>query len=88
MTSLRCKRIQDFRGIGGGGFSRASKLLLLPGARKVLSRRDGPFRTGGDVPVIAAVVVVVIGSEKRTPATGAFVMAGVAIGAETSSSWP
>ena len=41
----------------------------------------------GIILVIAVVVVVVIVSERRTSATGAFVMAGVAIGAETSSSW-
>ena len=86
LTSPRCKRV--FAGMGGGGFSRASRFLLLPGARKVVSRPDGRFRTGRDVDVlvIAAVVAVVIVSERRTPATGAFVMAGAAIGAETSSS--
>ena len=63
-----CKRI--FAGMGGGGFSRASRLLLLPGVRKVLSRRDGRFRTGRDVPVIAVVVAVVIVSEKRVLAIG------------------
>ena len=58
----RCKRI--FAGMGGGGFSRASRLLLLPGARKVVSRPDGRFRTGRDVLLIAAVAAVVIVSER------------------------
>ena len=74
------------------GFSLASEGVGLAGpvgfcffGTRGRSSVDGRFRIGLDVSAIAAVAVVIV-SEKRTPATGAFVIARVAIRVETSSS--
>lgn len=64
--------------MGGGGFIMASRLLLLRGLRKVLSRRAVRDTWG------CATHNRV--KKKRTSATGAFVMARVATGAEINSS--
>ena len=84
----------DLSPVQESGFGLASEGVGLAGTAgfcffvaRGRSSVDGRLRTGRDVPVIAAAAAVVMVSERRTPARGAFVMTGVAIGAETSSSW-
>ena len=70
--------------MGGGGFSRASRLLPLQSLKKVPIRRAlqdtwgcASHSSGGCSDGVREVNI----------STGAFVMVGVVIGAETSSSW-